>query len=567
MSEEEQKQTRISRRNAIGLFGAAASGAAAGAAPALLGLGIGPAEASPTHAYLAGLAKGAATTPVQGLHLTFGADPRSQMVVSWISDEEVKHPRVVYGTMNGSFGSLAEATTKSYVDGNSGKTVWAHHALLSRLKSDTDYVYAAQHDGAMPDAGTFHTAPSGRAPFTFTSFGDQGSPTVTWKSDSSTTNASGRDFEADASPASGDIVTGIERVAPLFHLLNGDLCYANQAPDRVRTWNHFLSNNSRSARFRPWMPAAGNHEIEAANGVIGLDAYQTYFQLPSTETQPELANLWYSFTVGSVKIIVLQNDDIALQEGGDIYISGYSGGRQLAWLERELAAARASKDIDWIVVCMHQVMISSAQAANGPDLALRQAYGPLFDKYGVDLVVCGHEHDYERSLAVRGVVAGSATLTPNPSQATLEVVESQHGTTHMVLGGGGVNGVTNESFTEDDFDGDGHHSAYVQMEHLGKFNSVKEQEAAIWIGVRDEQHPYGFAEFTVDPGRRPGDTTNIYVTYYNVLIPTGELAVFEKFTLQRRRSDGGHDNPGHGNPGHGNPGHGNPGHGNPGPHR
>ncbi|MGW3746808.1 hypothetical protein ACWD62_41415, partial [Streptomyces sp. NPDC005146] len=35
-------------------------------------------------------------------------------------------------------------------------------------------------------------------------------------------------------------------------------------------------------------------------------------------------------------------------------------------------------------------MISSATAANGPDLALRAAYGPLFDKYGVDLVTpCG----------------------------------------------------------------------------------------------------------------------------------------------------------------------------------
>jgi hypothetical protein len=77
------------------------------------------------------------------------------------------------------------------------------------------------------------------------------------------------------------------------------------------------------------------------------------------------------------------------------------------------------------------------------------------------------------------------------------------------------------------------------MEHVGTFNSVKEQETAIWIGVRDAEHPYGFAEFTVDPGRHPGDMTRIYVTYYNIITPTGELSVFEKFTLQRRRSDGG----------------------------
>ena len=57
------------------------------------------------------------------------------------------------------------------------------------------------------------------------------------------------------------------------------------------------------------------------------------------------------------------------------------------------------------------------------------------------------------------------------------------------------------------------------------------------VGVRDLDHPYGFAAFTVDPGRRPGDTTSMYVTYYNVNKPSGELSVFEKFTLRRRRSD------------------------------
>jgi hypothetical protein len=56
--------------------------------------------------------------------------------------------------------------------------------------------------------------------------------------------------------------------------------------------------------------------------------------------------------------------------------------------------------------------------------------------------------------------------------------------------------------------------------------------------VRDVAHPYGFAAFTVDPGRHPGDTTRLSVTYYNVNKPHGDLSVFETFTLQRRRSDG-----------------------------
>ena len=51
---------------------------------------------------------------------------------------------------------------------------------------------------------------------------------------------------------------------------------------------------------------------------------------------------------------------------------------------------------------MHQVAISTADKFNGADLGIRQEWLPLFDQYGVDLVVCGHEHHYERSHPIRG---------------------------------------------------------------------------------------------------------------------------------------------------------------------
>jgi hypothetical protein len=510
----------VSRRGALGLFGATAV-----AAPLL---GTATAEAA-TPAFVPSVGDGA--TPVQGLHLQFGADPARQMVVSWITESSVRKPRVVYGTLEGGFGGCADADTKTYVDGTSGRTVYIHHATLNRLRPNTQYMYAAQHDGATPDAGTFRTAPSGRMPFTFTSFGDQSAPQVTWASNGSV------GLDANSTPATKDIVTGIETVAPLFHLLNGDLCYANLDVDRVRTWNNFFTNNTRSARFRPWMPAAGNHEIEKQNGPIGLAAYQAYFDLPSTETDAELQGLWYGFTAGSVRVIVLQNDDNCLQDGGDVYVNGYSGGRQLKWLEKELAAARRSRDIDWIVVAMHQVMISTSDA-NGADLGLRQLYGPLFDKYGVDLVLCGHEHDYERSLAVHGVVPGSETLTPNPVSSATDNIDATHGTVHMILGGGGVSGTTNGSFFKD---GTGKVITAVSATpgSNGKRTSTYVKEEAVYSAVRDLDHPYGFAAFTVDPGRHPGDTTTMHVTYYNVNKPHGDLSVFEKFSLHRKRSDGG----------------------------
>ena len=518
----------VSRRHALGLLGAGGAGVAGAALVGTSAADAAPATIASRHSPTAGRG---GVPPVQGLHLTFGRDPARQMVASWITDGSVRRPRVVFGTLDGGYGASADADTRTYVDGASGRRVYVHHALIERLRPATDYLYAVQHDGATPDAGTFRTAPAGRAAFTFTSFGDQAAPEVTW-------DATGKPaLDANSTPATKDIVAGLETVAPLFHLMNGDLCYANLDVDRVRTWNNFFTNNSRSARFRPWMPAAGNHEIEKANGPLGLGAFQTYFDVPSTESDRELDGLWYSFDVGSVHVVVLQNDDNCLQDGGDIYVRGYSGGRQLAWLTKDLARARRSRDTDWIVVCMHQVMISTSDA-NGADLGLRQAYGPLFDRYGVDLVLCGHEHDYERSLAVHGVVAGSETLTPNPVSAATDDIDADHGTVHMILGGGGVSGTTNQSFFTD---GTGKVITGVASTRDPVTNrraATYVREKAVWSAVRDLEHPYGFAAFTVDPGTRRGGRTSIHVTYYNVNKPHGDLSVFERFSLHRRRSDG-----------------------------
>jgi len=129
-------------------------------------------------------------------------------------------------------------------------------------------------------------------------------------------------------------------------------------------------------------------------------------------------------------------------------------------------------------------------------------YGPLFDQFGVDLVLCGHEHDYERSLAVRGVVSGSETLTPNPVSSATDVIDSAHGTVHMILGGGGVSGTTNGSFFQD---GTGKVITAVSATPgaNGKRTSTYVKEQAVWSGVRDLTHPYGFAAFTVIPGVIP----------------------------------------------------------------
>ena len=523
----------LSRRKLL-----AAAGIAGGAAVAAALIG--------TRAVLAALAAPPSPDPlppppVTGLHLQFGADASSEMVVSWHTLQSVRNPRVILGTLDGQLDRIIEAKETSYTDAKSGEVVYAYHAKIDQLRANSAYLYGASHEGAAPEFGTFRTAPRGRARFTFTSFGDQATPTVGRKyvpPEGVKIGNSPNVYVNDnlGSPAAADTVLGVERLQPLFHLLNGDLCYANIAEDRVRTWWDFWENNSRSASKRPWMPAAGNHENELGNGPIGYQAYQTYFSMPEVAGHTDVTRgLWYAFTVGSMCVISLANDDVTYQDGGNSYVRGYSEGAQRAWLEKELTAARSDHAVDWIVVCMHQVAISTVDKFNGADLGIREEWVPLFDKYGVDLVVCGHEHHYERSHPIRGREQ-NATLTPVPVATATDVIDTTKGTVHMVIGGGGTSFPSNRLF----FDPPQCRviTAVGELDpKTGKRPPVYVREQAPWSAVRNAAHSYGFAAFTVDPGSHPGDFTTIEVTYYDVVGSDGQLTPFETFMLRRPRRD------------------------------
>ncbi len=521
----------LSRRK---LLAAAGIGGAALVAASLVGHDDAQAAAA------AGEAPDPVTTPpVAGLHLQFGADASSEMVVSWHTLQGVQNPRVLLGHLDGKLEQTVKADETSYLDAKSNQRVYAYHARLTGLQPDLAYLYGAMHDGAAPEFATFRTAPRGRAPFTFTSFGDQGTPTLGKKftpPEGVTLKSTVYVNDNLGSPAAGDTTLGVERLQPLFHLFNGDLCYANLAEDRVRTWWDFWDNNSRSARKRPWMPSPGNHENELGNGPIGYQAYQTYFSVPDAEGQNEVTRgLWYAFTAGSMRVISIANDDICYQDGGNSYVRGYSNGAQKAWLEKELAAARDNRDIDWIVVCMHQVAISTADMFNGADLGIREEWVPLFDTYGVDLVVCGHEHHYERSHPIRGSEA-NATRTPVPAATTTDVIDTTKGTVHMVIGGGGTSVPSNQLF----FNPPACRVITAVGEpdpKTGKRPPVYVKEHAPWSAVRNAAHAYGFAAFTLDPGEARGGTTSIKVVYYDVVGPDGQIAPFETFTLQRPLRD------------------------------
>jgi 3',5'-cyclic AMP phosphodiesterase CpdA len=98
---------------------------------------------------------------------------------------------------------------------------------------------------------------------------------------------------------------------------------------------------------------------------------------------------------------------------------------------------------------MHQCAASSSATGNGSDLGIREQWLPLFDRYQVDLVLTGHDHDYERSFPVRGadtdagheVATGAVvnTLRPHPVTTTDNgVFDTSQGTVHLILGCGGT---------------------------------------------------------------------------------------------------------------------------------
>jgi hypothetical protein len=501
-----------------------------GAASALVGAGIGVGGAlmrpHPRGVTVWPRPDRSGVSTVAGLHLQFGENAATEVVVSWHTTEAVGNPRVMLGTPASGFGRTAHAETRTYRDAKSGTEVRVNHARLDNLSPDTDYVYAAVHDGASPEQGTVRTAPAGRSPLRFTSFGDQSTPNLN--------RLAGAAFASEniGSPAAADTTTAIERIGPLFNLVNGDLCYANLAHDRIRTWSDWFENNTRSARHRPWMPAAGNHENELGNGPIGYTAYQTYFALPDAGSDEQFRGLWYAFTAGSVRVITLNNDDVCFPDGGNFYVHGYSGGAQKRWLEAELADARRDPGIDWVVVCMHQTAISTTDRTNGADLGIRQEWLPLFDRYHVDLVVCGHEHHYERAHPVRGTL-DTETRTPIPVATRTDVIDSTKGTVHVVIGGGGTSAPSNALFFPQPrcrvLTGVGGFDAAI-----GHKAPIYVTEDAPWSAFRDRDNPYGLAVFDVDPGRAGGNTS-LKATHYAVNGPFGALTVVDQFTLTKPR--------------------------------
>jgi Purple acid Phosphatase, N-terminal domain/Calcineurin-like phosphoesterase len=527
------------------------------------------------------------TTAPEQLHLAWGSDPATQVTVSWASPGTVaqptptlaysKHPITEHNP--GTIVRLSPARpldqtrprtqpgAVSWTDGNSGQTTYHYHVPLNDLEPDTTYYYQVSDGAAAPaTAGAaFTTAPRGRFKFRFSSFGDVAEP-------SAARSASGQTLGPYVQDTCYFTVNGIEDPgdgggAPLFHLVNGDLSYANgSATNKPAIWRDYSVNVSRSARNRPWMPTLGNHEIEGGNtafsgapgsagnwnGTYGHGSYMSRFLLPPNGVTNydgnKLQGRFWGVQVGTVYFIAIDADDVIYQlsDATPEAIVGYTGslvsqdsdysmvpgGRrpnlQTLWLERELRKARLKPSVDMIVVSMHQCPLSTNTGNSGSDMGIRQSWLPLFDKYEVDLVLSGHNHVFERSYPVRGyddgdygTVTSAFTTAEGVSYAVGDAFNTRRPTVASTSPTATVNGQevfdTSQGSVYYVLGGGGAGSTFgfkidqADGERIAPVFNVPgkkaAQEDAPWSAQVDSGDAHGYAIFDVDAGSKPGETT------------------------------------------------------------
>ena len=121
----------------------------------------------------------------------------------------------------------------------------------------------------------------------------------------------------------------------------------------------------------------GNHDVETESQ---LSQYMNHFNLTSQ---------YYSFNHKNIHFLVMSTE-LPYQEDSEQY----------NFVKNDLNKASSDPNIHWIIVSFHKVAYTSISLLQ-PVAALRNIYHPLFEKYGVDLVFQGHQHNYQRTYPIK----------------------------------------------------------------------------------------------------------------------------------------------------------------------
>ena len=163
-------------------------------------------------------------------------------------------------------------------------------------------------------------------------------------------------------------------------LLTGDNIYEDGEIERIhkvfeRPYANLLQNG---VAFRA---ALGNHDLRANEGNDQI-SYSGY----------NMSGRYYTFTEQSVQFFALDTNQAHTADSDQ----ATPWNAQLRWLRTELEKS----SVPWKVVFAHHPIYSSGWHGSNDDL--KRDLSPLFEEYGVQLYVNGHDHNYERTEPING---------------------------------------------------------------------------------------------------------------------------------------------------------------------
>jgi acid phosphatase type 7 len=348
----------------------------------------------------AGVAPLPAATFVQAPYLqNMGTD---HVTILW-SARENQSATVQYST-DASFSRTAQASirnTFSQRQTGMGFEFYQYRADLTGLSAGTTYNYRVMMGGQPADTNTpqskylFKTA--GAGPFTFLVYGDSG----------------------DSSSHQIAVALQMAKEQPNFVIHVGDIAY--ESGTYTEFTNNYFADYPSLMRSTCFFPIAGNHEYYTDNSApyLALTA-------PPSNGVPQDEGRYYSFDWGNVHFIGLDANllDTPFPD---------AQARMLDWLENDLSNSQAI----WKIAFWHQTPYPISHHIDDPvDLAARNLLVPTLERHGVQLVLTGHEHNYQRSKPMRGGVpvppgtpgtfyvtsggGGSAVLHPVSPQTFLD---------------------------------------------------------------------------------------------------------------------------------------------------
>ena len=272
-----------------------------------------------------------------------------------------------------------------------------HEVELTGLQPGQVYYYTIGTSTEVMDGGDegafFRTSPviGDPSPCTIWAFGDAGR------------NSQNQFDVRDA------MLEHLDGESPDIILNLGDVAY-NFCSDGDLTSNMFSVYQDVLRRV-PMLPTTGSHEQQNNNVYAGLGPYFDAFSLPASGGSgghPPGREAYFAFNHGDVHVICLT----AL-----VAVSPTS--QMVQWLHDDLATAGAG----WVIVYFNHGPYSAGPHDSDMDskmTSMREIVMPVLEEYGVDLVLGGYSHNYERSYLIDGAY-------DTPTTAAGHVVDSGDG--------------------------------------------------------------------------------------------------------------------------------------------